>query len=286
MGSAGCWHVRRAFCLLLALSAPAAAAPQPAQLAPASPPSSEAAAAAALAERARQLFDEGLKLAGEGHFELARAAFRGAYELRPHRSVLYNIAQCEVQLGDTAAAISTLTRFLASSGPELQTEQRRAVEQQLAELRALPSSVTEPEPGAAVLEPVVVALPPPAAPVSPQLRLRPFLLAGAGVALLGTAAGLYVWNDGRRDAWRAQRDELASTPAFSAQLARDPALWDRALASNQRLDAIQALDIVALVAAGAGLAALGAGAWDLFGSDEPPQLQVGLAPLLSWHGRW
>lgn len=242
-----------------------------------------------LAERARQLFDEGVELAGRGHFALARAVFRGAYELRAHPSVLYNIAQCEVRLGELAAAALTLQRFLDSSGDALSPEQRIAAEAQLAELRAAPAPAAPERPAsAAVARPVATApvpLPADDKGASPY-PVRPFVLAGAGVALLGAAAGLYVWNDSRHDSWRRHRDQLESTPELRTELTRDPELWARAQSSNQRLASIRTWDLVTWAATAAGLVGLGAGVWDLLGSAEPAELHGGLSPQLRWQWRW
>jgi tetratricopeptide (TPR) repeat protein len=281
-----------------------------------------------VAQRARELFDEGVRLANEQRFESARAVFRSAYELQPHPSVLYNIAQCEVRLGDTSSAIATLERFLETGGREIRAEQRLAVQKQLDELRASlpaeqPASETPPTaPGDQVLEQpgntpmageLVPAAPRPAN--TQRLRaegigtgsvdeatdasgaarsLRPLVLAGTGVALLGAATALYLWNDARHEDWSTERAELAATPGFRDQLARDPALWQRARASNQQLSSIHTVDAVTVLLAGAGALAVGAGIWDWLASDgsareatsAPLGLQVGSSAMLRWQGRW
>jgi hypothetical protein len=117
--------------------------------------------------------------------------------------------------------------------------------------------------------------------------------------LLGTAAGLYFWNDQRHESWSAEHAELAATPDFEAQLARDPALWQRAQASNQRLESIQSADVATWLVAGAGIATLGVGVWALLGrpstesresSAQSAQLSLtvahGFAPQLQWQGTW
>lgn len=281
-----------------------------------------------VAQRARELFDEGVRLADEGRFESARAVFRSAYELQPHPSVLYNIAQCEVRLGDTQSAVATLERFLETGAGEIREEQRQAVQRQLDELRAtLPATAhssgsppapagelapEQPGPAPAAAELVPTAPPPPdsttapartepsAVPSAPTVdtvgkppSLRPLVLGGTGVALLGAATALYFWNDARHDEWSTEHDAIATTPGFREQLALDPELWQRANASNQRLSSIHTVDVVTVLLASAGVLAVGAGVWDWLdndGSDRdaalPLRLQVGSSPMLQWQGRW
>ena len=125
---------------LLGVLACASFAPQARAAAPSAPsplpPPNAAVSNDRVAQRARELFDEGVRLANEGRFASARAVFRSAYELQPHPSVLYNIAQCEVHLGDTASAVATLERFLETGASDIPQEQRQAVRKQLDELRA------------------------------------------------------------------------------------------------------------------------------------------------------
>jgi hypothetical protein len=295
--------------------------------APNAPPATSAPGAGdRVAQRARELFDEGVRLANEGRFESARAVFRSAYDLQPHPSVLYNIAQCEVRLGDAPSAIATLERFLATAGREIGDEQRQAVQKQLDELRgALPveaggapataatAARTVDAPGlpsdapeAAELAPAAPSPAPYAVPVAEPLTseaasdggeqrsLRPLVLGGTGLALLGAATGLYLWNDARHDDWTTEHAALAATPALREQLARDPALWQRAKASNQRLSSIHTVDAITVLCASAGALAIGAGVWDWLASEgsdrplgsSPLRLQVGASPRLEWQGRW
>jgi hypothetical protein len=270
-----------------------------------------------VAQRARELFDEGVRLANEGRFESARAVFRSAYELQPHPSVLYNIAQCEVRLGDAASAVATLERFLAA-GREISDEQRQAVQKQLEELRgSLPAETsggaansgvapeqpsgapdrTELAPAAPAPEAEPVGKPPisEAADTDGEHRsLRPLVLGGTGLALLGAATALYLWNDARHDDWTTEHAALAATPGLREQLALDPALWQRANASNQRLSSIHTVDAVTVLFASAGALAIGAGVWDWLAGDSsdrplassPLRLQLGSSPRLEWQGRW
>ena len=331
----GCFRSRGALlgalaCASLAAGARAADPSAPSAPAPSAPAPSAPAPSDRVAQRARELFDEGVRLANEGRFESARAVFRSAYELQPHPSVLYNIAQCEVRLGDTASAIGTLERFLETEAGDIRQEQRQAVLEQLDELRATqpaerptsgapPVSSGEPAleqpsqvPAAAALVPNAPsppdsateplrtepsAAPPvaePSAAADQRPSLRPLVLGGTGVALLGAATALYLWNGARHDEWSSEHAELAATPGFREQLARDPALWQRANASNQQLSSIHSVDAVTVLLASAGALAVGAGVWDWLASDGsapdaaslPLRLQAGSSPMLEWQGRW
>jgi tetratricopeptide (TPR) repeat protein len=297
--------------------------------APNAAPSDAPASSDRVAQRARELFDEGVRLANEGRFDSARAVFRSAYELQPHPSVLYNIAQCEVRLGDNASAVATLERFLETGAGDIQEEQRRAVQKQLDELRAtLPAEEhasepaplggepapeppghtpaaaelvrTAPSPADSAIQPprtetsIAPPSPPAAETAGKPASLRPLVLAGTGVALLGAATAIYLWNDARHDAWTTEHDALASTPGYREQLTQDLALWQRANASNQRLSSIHSVDAVTVLLASAGALAVGAGVWDWLasgGSDGeaasvPLRLQAGSSPMLRWQGRW
>jgi len=318
---------------LLGVLACASFAPQARAAAPSAPsplpPPNAAVSNDRVAQRARELFDEGVRLANEGRFASARAVFRSAYELQPHPSVLYNIAQCEVRLGDTASAVATLERFLETGASDIPQEQRQAVRMQLDELRATQpaemrgSGAPSAAPGEPALEPpsqapAAAALVPnapgpldstteplrteptlrpvaePSAAADPRPSLRPLVLGGTGVALLGAATALYLWNDTRHDDWSAEHAELAATPGFREQLALDPALWQRAHASNQQLSSIHSVDAVTVLLASAGALAVGAGVWDWLASDSsapdaaslPLRLQAGSSPMLQWQGCW
>jgi tetratricopeptide (TPR) repeat protein len=164
---------------------------------------------------ARELFAEAVGLAQQGQYAAAKAAFVRAYAREPHPRVLYNIGQCEVRLGQFGSAIDTLERFLASNG--ISGDERRAVELQVGEIRALVrgvSSSTQPEdprmsqrPEPAPLAPILRAdavVPPGDAPS----HVWSWVLGGAGMALLGSATALYLWNDTRHDEWKVERSEL------------------------------------------------------------------------------
>lgn len=73
-------------------------------------------------------FKEGVEHARRGDVALAMTAFETAYAIRPHFSVLYNIAQAHSALGNSVQAIASFERYLAEGGSHLTQSRREAVE--------------------------------------------------------------------------------------------------------------------------------------------------------------
>ena len=69
------------------------------------------------ARDASRHFQRGVDLYNEGDVRGALVEFKRAYTLLPRATVLYNIGQAEYQLQEYAAALRTLERFLADTGP-------------------------------------------------------------------------------------------------------------------------------------------------------------------------
>jgi hypothetical protein len=62
-------------------------------------------------------FTRGVELYNDGDFRGALVEFKKAYSVWPRATVLYDIGQTEYQLLDYAAALSTMSRYLAETGP-------------------------------------------------------------------------------------------------------------------------------------------------------------------------
>ena len=62
--------------------------------------------------QARELFNEGVQLFDAGKYEKARLVFARVYELKPHPSVLLNLAQCELRTARYLDAARHLATFL------------------------------------------------------------------------------------------------------------------------------------------------------------------------------
>src|SRR5687768_3777957 len=70
------------------------------------------------AEDARAQFDAGVAAFAEERYADALAAFKAAYELRPHPVVLVNIANCHMELGEPVEASALFERYLREADPD------------------------------------------------------------------------------------------------------------------------------------------------------------------------
>jgi hypothetical protein len=109
----------------------------PARLAAAAP---KAAETPAMAE-ARRHFEVGLAMLKERNFSAALTEFRESYALGHRPSALRNIAQCQRESHEYAAAFGTLELLLSAHGGELKPADRAAIQRALEELRQLTALV-------------------------------------------------------------------------------------------------------------------------------------------------
>ncbi|MBK8695992.1 MAG: PEGA domain-containing protein [Deltaproteobacteria bacterium] len=91
--------------------------------------------AAAQTNEARVAFQSGVQAYAAQHYAEALESFRTAYRIRPHPSVLVNIANCYVALNRPQDAISTFERFLNDPTVSPSPQQRTEIETALAEAR-------------------------------------------------------------------------------------------------------------------------------------------------------
>lgn len=87
-------------------------------------------------------FERGVELAKEAAYAEALIEFSRAYELSPHYSTLYNIAQAYVGLGKPVQAVDALKRYLAEGGAQIGIDRRRAVEAELVKQFARTATLT------------------------------------------------------------------------------------------------------------------------------------------------
>jgi hypothetical protein len=144
--------------------------------------------------------DQGVKLYNLSDWSDAMEEFRAAYLIRPDPVFLFNIAQCERQLGRFEGAAQTYRAFLRES-QELSADQASKVRALITQMedaqRERPRKPpTGPAPGGLPLAPVAERspstgrpLPPPA---KPPLYKRWWLWAPVGVAAAAIAIGLAV----------------------------------------------------------------------------------------------
>ncbi len=96
---------------------------------------SHSAAAGAQTNEARAAFQTGVQAFAEQHYAEALESFRTAYRLRPHPSILVNIANCYARLNRPQDAISTFERFLNDPTVAPSAQQRAEIQAALAEAR-------------------------------------------------------------------------------------------------------------------------------------------------------
>ncbi|MFL5305077.1 MAG: tetratricopeptide repeat protein [Polyangia bacterium] len=190
---------------------------------------------------ARAHFDRGVQLGHAGDYRQAAAEFQRAYQISPHYAVLYNLAQAQIALGQTAEAIDSLQRYLAEGGANVPADRRTEVQGTIKQLsaghekhqvtaspegdRARPQAVAVDEKPQAASPDERRAPGPVAAPAQPAsgpllLQQSPgpdadatshehvrrtigFVTGGVGVAMGAVALGCYLWNRSRFDAYES-----------------------------------------------------------------------------------
>lgn len=91
---------------------------------------------------ARASFQEGVRQYAQQHYAEALEAFRRAYRVRPHPSVLVNIANCHVALEQPQQAVTLFERYLADATANITPAQRTEIEQALESARRQLATVT------------------------------------------------------------------------------------------------------------------------------------------------
>jgi tetratricopeptide (TPR) repeat protein len=147
---------------------------------------------------ARDAYLRGIKQYNLGEYQAALEAFTSAYNEVPDPPLLFNLAQCQRQLGARQKAITLYRSYLRESGGDpansaevhrLITSLEEAVAKENAASAAPPAGPIPPRPP----EKKEAEPPPPpvlAAPVPTEAppRRKPLLIAGAGVAAVGVVA--------------------------------------------------------------------------------------------------
>ena len=90
---------------------------------------------------ARRHFEVGLAMLKERNFGAALTEFRESYALGHRPSALRNIAQCQREMHEYAAAFGSLELLLSAHGGELKPADRPAIQRALEELRQLTALV-------------------------------------------------------------------------------------------------------------------------------------------------
>jgi len=100
-----------------------------------------AAEADALTDKARQLYEEGLKALSASRWAEAHASFLAAWRIKPHYQIASNLGVAELKLGKHRDAAEHLTWYLREA-PATKVEERRRAEALLKEARAKVTAVT------------------------------------------------------------------------------------------------------------------------------------------------
>ncbi len=152
-------------------------------------------------ELASALFRESAEAYQAGNFELSATLLRRAYELDPVPVLQYNLARALEGMGDTEGAIETYERYLELA-PD--AEDRPAVEERLAALRAeqareQQATEADAEEFLAGSDEAEEELPEGPMPPPPSVSPAPWVIAGVGVLLVGSAIITGVLANGRHD---------------------------------------------------------------------------------------
>jgi tetratricopeptide (TPR) repeat protein len=235
--------------LVVAPGGPAALARAPTRAAATNSPGSE---------RALELFEQSARSYREGRFQEAVDKLLEARRLKPEPVLLYNLARAYEALGRSDAAADAYSQYLVE---EPSPTDRKAIEAritnlraQAAELAAARKAEARPNPAPTDGAPPKAGSdqeePPPRPPNDGVVGVLPWVLAGVGVAALGTGVVLGV-------VARGMHDEAVAEPQ------------QRAAAETQNDAEDLALVSTVTMIAGAVVAAVGI-AWLVVRSTRPP----------------
>ena len=188
------------------------------------------------AQLARAEFNRGLELAGAGEYSNSIAAFEAAYALKPHHVVLYNIALSYSKLGVKEKAVRYYDLYLEYGGEAIEDKVRLQVQEQLAKLRESSSLEVHAVAPKAPLSPALkqsselpsvspTSVPRTALPTAAQVPVLELPLADTtpqsqgisstvlafgipGAVFTAGATGLFLWNEGRHQSWKADDEAL------------------------------------------------------------------------------
>ncbi|WP_437929607.1 PEGA domain-containing protein [Sorangium sp. So ce291] len=118
----------------MTLLAPTAGAQQAA-------PRAETQESDALTDKARQLFEDGVKAAKAGKWDDAHAAFLAAWGLKPHYQIASNLGVASLRVGKPRDAAEYLTLYLREA-PATKVQERQRAEASLKEARTQVAAVT------------------------------------------------------------------------------------------------------------------------------------------------
>jgi tetratricopeptide (TPR) repeat protein len=163
-------------------------------------------------ERARALFEEGVRAASEERWEDALQAFRASRDLAPRASTEFNIGSTLLKLGRHEEAIRSLEAYLATPDARSDVTLRAEAERMIAEARALMVPPPQPPPPPATPHPLLEPprqVPPPAESPEQEASFVPWIIVGAAVAVVGAAIGIgFAVNAGERAPYGGTADTV------------------------------------------------------------------------------
>ncbi|WP_437782969.1 PEGA domain-containing protein [Sorangium sp. So ce1097] len=104
-------------------------------------PRAEAQESDAMTDKARQLFEDGVKAAKAGKWDDAHAAFLAAWAIKPHYQIASNLGVTSLRVGKPREAAEYLTLYLREA-PATKVQERQRAEASLQEARAQIATVT------------------------------------------------------------------------------------------------------------------------------------------------
>jgi tetratricopeptide (TPR) repeat protein len=192
---------------------------------------------------ARDHYDRGKQLAADGQFAAAYGEFSAGYDASPRALFLFNMAECERQLGNAPRARDFYERFLAASPNDALAQTART---RLSELPAA-SPPTVPPPVKAVdvaPTPAITTAPPGATPAIAQEQrslVAPVATGISALAVGGLALGFDLWSQSTYTQSKTAAD------AKPAQSVLAGSLWTTA---NNQLTTAAVLGGAAAIGAG------------------------------------
>lgn len=151
-------------------------------------------------KQAYSLFERGEAAYESGRFDEAIALLSESYKLKPEPVLLYNLGRAYEGIGDLAAAARHYEQFIAANPT---TPDRGALEHRIATLRR---QLAERE-ALRRAERTERNRPPPDVPTRARPSVFPWIVAGVGVASLGTGGVLGLMA-------RNKHDDAVSTPTY------------------------------------------------------------------------
>jgi tetratricopeptide (TPR) repeat protein len=233
---------------------------------------------------ARQHYEIALKALDAGELRKAQTSFEAAYRESPHYLVLYNLGRVSFELGERERARAYFERYLEDGGDAISPDERKEVLALIAfmqsgagpsEKQPTPEASRAPLPASnSTIASPLNASQPHAQPQSRESASKAELarerqttlsvtLGATGAVISAVGAGILIWNDGRREEYEAERQQLGTTPPQGVGSQEDLDLVIDYTKDRERNDAnlesVRRVDTFAWVTVGVGAALMATG---------------------------